>query len=398
MIKIDQSKITDALARALMDCCPFGAITADGEGKLQIGEGCRLCKQCLKHDTAGALSLEEDEKKVMGRWKGICVLGEFLGGKLHPVTLELLGKAKELAAGKSPVSVILPGYGVGDAAKLICEYGADTVYTYDDACLAGFEPLRFTACIEDCIRRIRPAVVMAGATVAGRSLAPRLAARFNTGLTADCTVLSMRDGEELIQTRPAFGGNVMAQIITKAARPQMCTVRYRVFETPPREAGRKGEIIPMEMPSVELGIELIRSAIKQGGKDLSEADAIVAVGRGCASRKNIEDAKRLAELLGAQVGCTRPMVESGAFDPRCQIGLSGRTVKPRFLIALGISGSVQFAAGMEGTELIIAINNDPSAAIFSIAHVGLCCDAGEALPLLIQKIEQEKATEKGAGK
>lgn len=396
MIKIDQSKVTEALARKLAEGCPFGAVRTDENGMLQIGASCRLCRQCLKLDLFGALSLDEGpEENVSGDWNGICVLGEFLNGRLHPVTLELVGKACTLADGRMPVTVALPGHGVSKAARLICDCGADAVYTYDDERLSAFEAVRFAACAEDCIRRVRPAVVMAGATAAGRSLAPRLAARFHTGLTADCTALSLRGACELHQTRPAFGGNVMAEIVTKTARPQMCTVRYRVFDLPERCSKGNGRIIALRMPEPDRAVEVLRVIPKPLEKDLSEAEAIIAVGRGCATAQNIADAHRLACLLGAQVGCTRPLVETGQFDPKRQIGLSGRTVKPKYLIALGISGSVQFAAGMSGASCIIAVNHDPSAPVFGIAHMGLCCDAGELLPEMIRQVEQEKAKKTG---
>ena len=397
LIRIDQSKITQAAAQKLIAICPFGAISQDDKGNLVIGEGCRLCKQCLKADPVGALSLEVQENKAVDidSWSGITVVAEFLGGTLHPVTLELLGKARELSGGKMPISVILIGNETAEAAKTLSRQGADEVYVYDDKALHAFEPLRFSACAEDAIRRIRPAVVMIGATIAGRSLAPRLAARFKTGLTADCTLLEMRENGELLQTRPAFGGNVMASIVTRT-RPQMCTVRYRVFDAPEAACSTTGRILQMELPAFDGRIEIVSAADKNAEKDLSEADAIVAVGRGCASRKNLEDAQKLAELLGARLGCTRPMVEAGHFNVKHQIGLSGRTVKPKYIIALGISGSVQFAAGMQATDLIIAVNNDPEASIFKIAHIGYCCDAGEFLPHLIEEIEQYKAKRKGA--
>jgi len=395
LIRIDQTKITQDAAKILIEICPFAAISQDEQGMLVIGEGCRLCKQCLKADPVGALSLEIAEKKPddTGDWFGITVVAEFLGGALHPVTLELLGKARELSDGRMPISVILIGNKTAEAVKTLSKYGANDVFVYDDKALFAFEPLRFTACAEDAIRRIRPAVVMIGATIAGRSLAPRLAARFQTGLTADCTLLEMRENGELLQTRPAFGGNVMASIVTRT-RPQMCTVRYRVFDAPEKACDTVCRVTHMPLPPFGDAVEIISASDKNAEKDLSEADAIVAVGRGCASRKNIEDAQKLASLLGARLGCTRPMVEAGHFDVKHQIGLSGRTVKPKYLIALGISGSVQFAAGMQGTELIIAVNNDPEAAIFKIAHMGYCCDVGEFLPHLIEEIERYKA--KGA--
>lgn len=389
-IVIDAAKLTPEGIRVLVDCCPFGAINIVN-GKPQIGEGCRLCKKCIKADICGAVTVVEEEHAQttdIDGWQGICVVADFTNGRLHPVTLELLGKALELAESRQTVDVLLCGHGAFAAADNIAQYGPSNVYVYDDITLEYFDPVRYGACVEDYINRVKPAIVMFGATDVGRSLAPRMAARFSTGLTADCTKLAVRNGNELLQVRPAFGGNIMAQIITKYTRPQMCTVRYKVFDAPKTKAKDKADIIKMQVPIKQSGMEILSAHALPVDVDLSEADAIVAVGRGCANAKLVSLARELAGLLNAQLACTRPMVESGIFAPNRQIGLSGRTVKPSLIIALGISGAVQFAAGMEQSSLIVAVNKDGNAPIFNIAHVGLYGDVEKFLPEIIAKLKE----------
>ena len=396
-LKINKALVTPLAAEALIKVCPFSAITYEDE-TLDIGAGCRMCKLCVKKGPEGVVSLVETHDELVDKslWNGVCVYAEAEEGTLHPVTFELIGKARELAAvTKHEVYALLIGHNTEKNVKTLLEYGVDRVYVYDYPEFADFVMLPYSNAFEDFIERVKPSSVLVGATNVGRSLAPRIAARFRTGLTADCTALSLRGACELHQTRPAFGGNVMAEIVTKTARPQMCTVRYRVFDLPERCSKGNGRIIALRMPEPDRAVEVLRVIPKPLEKDLSEAEAIIAVGRGCATAQNIADAHRLACLLGAQVGCTRPLVETGQFDPKRQIGLSGRTVKPKYLIALGISGSVQFAAGMSGASCIIAVNHDPSAPVFGIAHMGLCCDAGELLPEMIRQVEQEKAKKTG---
>jgi electron transfer flavoprotein alpha subunit len=246
-------------------------------------------------------------------------------------------------------------------------------------------------CVADFIEKVRPSVVMAGATSMGRSLAPRIAARFGTGITADCTGLAIRENGDLVQTRPAFGGNIMAQIVTPHTRPQLCTVRYRVFDAAPRREKPTAQVEVMQAPDglENLGAQVLDVLAKPKELDISEAEVIVAVGRGVKDEAGLSLAKRLADILGAQLACTRPMVENGWFDPRRQIGLSGRTVKPKLIITIGVSGAVQFAAGMDKSEFIISINNDPEASIFNLSHIGLVGDLYEVLPAFMEKVERE---------
>jgi electron transfer flavoprotein alpha subunit len=206
-------------------------------------------------------------------------------------------------------------------------------------------------------------------------------------------VLEMKENTDLVQIRPAFGGNIMAQIVSPNHRPQFCTARYKVFSEPRPSDTPSGEIVPMTVAKEALAsnIEILDSVVKPKGIDISEADVIVAVGRGASSEALRAQAQELAELLGGMLACTRPLVEANIMDAKHQIGLSGRTVKPKFIICLGISGAVQFAAGMKSSDCIVAVNLDKNAPIFDVAHYGVVGDVGEILPRLIARVKEEKA-------
>ncbi|MBO4733495.1 MAG: electron transfer flavoprotein subunit alpha/FixB family protein, partial [Clostridia bacterium] len=209
--------------------------------------------------------------------------------------------------------------------------------------------------------------------------------------TADCTMLEMKENTDLVQIRPAFGGNIMAQIITPNTRPQFCTVRYKIFSAP-GWCEPNGEVINMPVTDKMLSgdTEVLKTVNKPEEIDISDAEIIVAVGRGIKSKDDLALAEKLANKLGAQLACTRPLIEAGWFDAKRQIGLSGRTVKPKLIITLGVSGSVQFAAGMQNSDKIIAVNSDKSAPIFKIAHYGFVGDLYEIVPKLLEKIEEAK--------
>ena len=384
---IQHNLINEENAKTLMELCPFGAISYEN-GKLDISSGCKMCKMCVRK--GGGLVTFEEEVKVIDKslWKGVCIYADCAEGQLHRVTLELCGKAKELAAVTGhPVYALLIGHNVADAAKKLLHYGVDKVFTYDHAEFADFRIEPYTAAFCDFIEKEKPSSILVGATNLGRQLAPRVAARCRTGLTADCTVLQMKENSDLVQIRPAFGGNIMAQIVTPNTRPQFCTVRYKVFAEPKPPEVPSGEIIPMEVTEEMLrtGIRILASKDKPKDIDIAEAEVIVAVGRGAAGL--LEQARELADLLGGRLACTRPLVEGNVLDAKHQIGLSGRTVKPKLIITLGISGAVQFAAGMKASDCIVAINLDPAAPIFDIAHYCITGDVNEILPKLIEKIK-----------
>lgn len=351
------------------------------------------CKTCVKN--GGALvDFSENEIKEIDKslWRGVCVYADCSGGRIQSVTLELLGKARELAAVIShPVYAIAIGSGLDECAAELLRYGADKVFVYDDAAFEEFKIEPYTAAFFDFIDKYKPSSILVGATSLGRQLAPRVAARCRTGLTADCTVLEMKGNTDLVQIRPAFGGNIMAQIITPATRPQFCTVRYRVFAEPEPTDAPTGEIVKMAVTDkmTESAIEIIESYAKPKDVDIAEAEVIVAVGRGASSEDVRAEAAELADLLGGVVACTRPLVENNLYDAKHQIGISGRMVKPNLIICLGISGAVQFSVGMKSSECIVAVNTDKNAPIFDIAHYCVVGDASEILPKLIKRIKEK---------
>lgn len=379
----------------LVSICPFHALE-EKDGKLSINEGCRMCSICVKRGPQGVMEMLETEEESAidkSQWQGIAVYVDHVDGKIHPVTLELLGKAKELAEKvKYPVIALFIGSGIKNHAEELLHYGADKVYVYDHKELQYFRIEPYAKAFEAFIHEVKPSSILVGATTIGRSLAPRIAARFKTGLTADCTVLEIKENSDLVQIRPAFGGNIMAQIKTPNTRPQLATVRYKVMNAIERMEEVTGEVLVRTLPEKDLvsRIEVLEVREKETEISISDAETIIAVGRGVKSEKDMALVKELAELLGAQIAGTRPLVESGWIEAKRQVGLSGRTVKPKLMITLGISGSVQFAAGMNGSEHIFAINNDENASIFNVAHYGIVGDLYEVLPQLIENVRKTK--------
>lgn len=388
---IHNEKLTPEIIDNLISICPFSAITFE-DGKLQIGSGCKMCKLCVKK-SYGIIELVETRQPAVNKdeWRGVMVYADHYKGEIHNVTLELLGKAQELAKVTGhPVYALIIGYGIGQAAKKLLKYGADKVFVYDAPKFDYFKIEPYTNTFEDVINKVKPSSVLVGATDIGRTLAPRVAARFRTGITADCTILEMMENTDLVQIRPAFGGNIMAQIITPNNRPQFCTVRYKIFSAPDPVENPQGEIVEMAVNNYMLksSTEILEINERPKEIDISEADVIVAAGRGVKSKADLELIGELADALNAQMACTRPLVECGWFNAKRQIGLSGRTVKAKLIIAVGISGSVQFAAGMRNSDFIVAINQDPHASIFDIAHLGLVGDLYDILPRLIRLIRE----------
>lgn len=391
-LRIHQEQLDEDSIRQLIDICPFGAISCR-DGKVEIDSGCRMCRLCVKKGPGGAVEYMETQEPGINKdeWRAVAVYVEYNGKAVHPVTFELIGKARELAAVTGhPVYALFMGYQVGEKAEELLAYGVDQVFVYDRKELEHFSVLTYANVFADFITRIRPSSILVGATNAGRSLAPRVAARFRTGLTADCTVLEMKENTDLVQIRPAFGGNIMAQIVTPKNRPQFCTVRYKIFSAPPVTKEPSGTIRTMEVTDgmIDRRIRVEEIIHKPKEIDISEAEVIVAVGRGVKSQADLELIRELAAALDAQLACTRPLIECGWFDARRQIGLSGRTVKPKLIITIGISGSVQFAAGMRGAECIIAINTDRKAPVFDIANIGLVGDWYEILPRLLKTVKE----------
>ena len=376
--------------------CPFGAIEMKN-GKPEMNAACKVCGLCVKACPQKAIvKLETRVQSVdKTKWNDILVFAEVSGGRLHPVSLELIGKARELAAGVPgfTVKAILVGEGVSAYAEELRHYGVSEVAVYDDAELGYFRADAYAACVEDYIKFAKPSVVLVGATALGRSLAPRLATRFHTGLTADCTTLLLRENTDLVQIRPAFGGNIMAQIVTTNTRPQFATVRYKVMNPPVREEAASGEIVIRRLPAAVKKCKGSCVSVKPvpPKKSISDAEVLVVGGRGLAKEADLDMVKELAKLLGGDWAVTRPLVEKGWTTNDRQIGLSGRTVRPRLIITCGVSGAIQFTACMNGSEHIVSINTDKDAPIFDTAHIAIVGDLYEIVPGLIVKLKEGQA-------
>ena len=390
-IVVNMEKIEDI--KSVLEICPFGAIE-DNNGKIEISAGCKMCKMCVKNGPKGAFEFIEEKKASINKdeWKGITVYVDHHEGEIHPVTYELIGKAREMAAKiNHPVYCVFVGHNIKDKCDNLLAYGVDEVFVYDNEEFKEFRIEPYTAAVEDYINSVKPTIMLVGGTTLGRSLAPRLAARFKTGLTADCTILDIQENTDLDQIRPAFGGNIMAHIHTPNNRPQFATVRYKIFSAPEKIEVPTGKITLCNLDKEKLSSNIevldIKSKTKEVG--LEDAEIIVVASRAIKKQEDMEMIYKLADKLGAQVGGTRPMVEAGWLDPRKQIGLSGRTVKPKLIITCGVSGAVQFVAGMSGSDYIIAINQDEKAPIFDVAHMALIGDIYEIIPKLIEKIDEK---------
>lgn len=389
---VNQSEITNI--DELINICPFGAIE-NGSNGVSINASCKMCKICVKKGPAGAVEYVEDEIKAIDKsqCRGIALYVDHLEGEIHPVTFELIGKAKELAAKiNHPVYCVFIGHNIASKAEELLHYGVDEVMFYDYSELKHFRIEPYTSAFEDFVNKVKPAAILVGATTIGRSLAPRLAARFRTGLTADCTVLDMKENTDMVQIRPAFGGNIMAQIATPNNRPQLATVRYKVMSSPGRNCEISGKITmcSMEEEKLNSNIKVLNVVPKEMERGISDAEVIVVAGRGVKSEKDLEMIKELTKLLGGELAATRPLIEAGWADAKRQVGLSGRTVRPRLIITCGVSGAVQFTAGMNNAEYIFAINKDEKAPIFKVAHYGIVGDIYEIIPQLIESIKQGK--------
>ena len=389
---VHQDKINDI--NELISICPFGAME-ENNGKLNITAGCRLCRLCrlcVRKGPKGAVEYVEDEKKPLidkSIWNGIAVYVEHVGENIHPVTYELIGKARELADKiNQPVYAVFVGNNLSNIAEKLLHYNVDKVFVYDEE-LAYFNIEKYTNVFEDFIKNNKPTSILVGATPVGRQLAPKVAARFKTGLTADCTILDMKSTTDLVQIRPAFGGNIMAEILTPNNRPQMATVRYKVMETPAYSEDINGEIVNCKTNNIdfESNIKILDVIKKPKEENIESADILIVAGRGIKKKEDLSMLEDLADLLNGQLAVTRPLVENGWAEAKRQIGLSGKTVRPKLIMTCGVSGAIQFVAGMNNAETIFAINNDEKAPIFKYANYAIVGDIYEVIPKLIEKIK-----------
>lgn len=363
--------------------------------KAVVSDDCVLCGICLDSCPFEALSIEKENSSTMdcSKYSDIWVFAEQHNGKVLPVAYELLGKGKELAKEKKcKLIAVLIGLDIEAEAKELIAHGADHVYVCDDINLESNMDERYVEVFDELINKHKPEILLLGATGFGRSLAPRIAARVGTGLTADCTVLEIDNETGLLkQTRPAFGGNLMATIICPNHRPQMATVRPGVMQIKEIDSLQEGKItsVPYEF-SVDGSIKILEEVLASEVKSISDADIIVSVGRGIGAQKNMALAEKLAELIGGSVGVTRPLVDVGWSEYKNQIGQTGSAVAPKILITCGISGAIQHLAGISGAETIISINADSDAPIFSLSHYKIVGDCVEVLKKMISNFEDDK--------
>ncbi len=382
------------LCRECVEKCPFHALHMGDRG-IEVSDACRMCGVCVRACPKSAIAFEQKAGTVdKSKWNGILVYIEQENGQMHPVAYELLGEARRLAAkvGYEVYAVLVGPAGTAENAQKLLPYGVRKVFSYQHSGFEGFKADCYTDAVSDCIAALHPSVVLIGATALGRSLAPRLSTRFHTGLTADCTKLDIRPDTDLVQIRPAFGGNIMAQIRISDSRPQFATVRYRVMDRAEKVTNPSGEVVccPVsdDMARSRIEVRSVRPVEKK--KMIDEEDVLVVAGRGVRDEKGLAMLHGLAERLGGQLCFTRPMVEGGHGDNAHQVGLSGRTVKPKLIIACGVSGAIQFASGMNGSECIVAINSDPKALIFNIAHICIVDDLYAVVPRLLERLSARK--------
>ncbi len=382
------------------DCinsCPYDAIVIK-DGKAFINEYCNSCKACLEVCSEGAIKEVEESlvprpSSLVTDYKGVWVFAEQRGGEVVPVSYELLGVGRKLSNElKTELSAVLLGADESEAKELI-KWGADRVFLCNDSILGKFNDDTYTEVLSRLVEKHKPAVVLASATSVGRSFIPRVAARLKTGLTADCTSLEIdKETKNLLQIRPAFGGNIMATILCPDYRPQMATVRPRVMKRGEYDAGRTGDIVHVKTDNLTSRTKVINSVkeVSEIAVNLHEADGIVAGGRGLGDAKGFKLLEELAKIMGGAVGASRVVVDAGWISYSHQVGQTGKTVCPKMYIACGISGAVQHLVGMQSSDIIIAINKNPEAPIFNVATFGIVNDLYEIIPLLFNKIKEIK--------
>lgn len=374
---------------ACVDVCPFAALSLE-DGVAVANEQCTLCRACLDVCPVNAIGLPEPVSQAgtpdRASYRGVWVWVEQFRGEPRGVSWEMMGEGRKLADRRNaPLTACVLGHGVEAIARQAVAYGADRVLWADDPVLAVYRTAPYARVLVDLVRRHKPEIVLLGASLRGRDLAGSVASELHTGLTADCTGLEIDPESGLLrQTRPAFGGNILATILCPNFRPQMATVRHRVFEMPAPDPGRRGKIIPVgtELREEEIAVRVLDFVVEHGQVDLAAARIIVSGGRGVGGEKGFGIIRELADVLGGAVGASRAAVDAGWIAYEHQVGQTGRTVRPDLYIACGISGSIQHLAGMSTSRVIVAINKDPEAPLFRMADFGIAGDLFEVVPAL----------------
>lgn len=379
--------------RLCIKSCPFSAITLDDQKKAVIGMACTECGTCVEKCPFHAIekTAAEKEKADISAYHGVWVFAEQRGGKLMPVVIELLGEGRKLAQQiGTELCAVLLGENVADLARECIGYGADKVYVADAPELKDYTTDAYTKVIYEAIQQYKPEIVLCGATHIGRDLGPCLSVKCETGLTADCTKLEIDPVDhKIMQTRPAFGGNLMATIVCPEHRPQMSTVRPGVMEKAAFDPERTGEIVTLQ-PVFADGdlrvkvLEIVKNL--ENAVSLTDAKVIVAGGMGLGSKEGFDLLAKLADRLGGVVAASRACVDAGWAPHSWQVGQTGTTVKPAIYIACGISGAIQHVAGMKDSGYIVAINKNPSAAIFELADYGIVGDLYDVIPTILDAL------------
>lgn len=384
-----------------IDVCPFGSLSLDDEGIAVVDETCTACGACLPECPVEALSLPEREAEEvdLSAYRGVWFWVEQFRGQACSISWEMAGKGRELAdeLGTTLTACVL-GEGVEHIAQQAIYYGADRVFLVDDPTLSVYRTDPYAAVLVDLVRKYKPEVFILGASSRGRDLAGSVATKLRTGLTADCTELTIDPETRLLrQTRPAFGGNIMATILCPRHRPQMATVRHRVFEMPEMDTSRQGQIIRERavMGEDEIASKVVDFIAQEGAVNLADAKVIVSGGRGVGGPDGFAPIRELAEVLGGAVGASRAAVDAGWIPYAHQVGQTGRTVRPDLYIACGISGAIQHLAGMKTSRCIVAINTDPEAPIFQVAHYGIVGDLFEVVPALAEQFRRRLHKKQG---
>lgn len=387
---------------ACVDACAFGALKLGDEGKAVVNDACTACGACIGECPTEALRLPAAEAPAaqpqdLTQHQGVWFWVEQFGGQASPISWEMAGKGRELAdqLGTTLTACVL-GDHVGGLAQEAIFYGADRVFLVDDPTLACYRTDPYAAVMVDMANRYKPEIMIMGASSRGRDLAGSVATRLITGLTADCTALDIDPDSRLLrQTRPAFGGNIMATILCPNHRPQMATVRHRVFEALPKDVSRRGQIIREKalMQEDHIASKVVDFLIQEADVNLSDAKIIVSGGRGVKGPEGFKVIAELAQVLGGAVGASRAAVDAGWIPYMHQVGQTGRTVRPDLYIACGISGQIQHLAGMRTSKVIVAINKDPDAPIFGVAHYGIVGDLFQVAPALTAAFRKKMGKE-----
>ena len=395
---------------ACVDACAFGALEMDDQEIAVVNDNCTACGACIDECPVEALHLPAAEQPITGtpnldEYQGVWFWVEQFKGQASSISWEMAGKGRELADQLSqltgtPVALTacVLGHDVEQIAQEAIQYGADRVFLVDDVTLTHYRTDPYAAVMVDLVKRYKPAILIMGASSRGRDLAGSVATRLVTGLTADCTALDIGaqevNGTEmhlLRQTRPAFGGNIMATILCPHHRPQMATVRHRVFEVPEKDPSHQGQIIREKalLSEDEIATQVVDFLTQEEDVNLADARIIVSGGRGVKGPEGFEPIRELAHVLGGAVGASRAAVDADWIPYAHQVGQTGRTVRPDLYIACGISGQIQHLAGMKTSKVIVAINKDPEAPVFGVAHYGIVGDLFQVVPALTKAFREK---------